>query len=445
MSRRNSSNSGKKFIARARAREREQMLHSRASMDRPEILTEAQAEEIEQTSARLGGRNVRKRQGSETPQGRRKRLRTGNAIAGSAAAAAAAAAMPSNSAEDEMPSVGPSSNAMLQPDAIKRKKRLELVKALSMQKKSSDAGGDSNGRKVLRRRRRRPKQSSQGSTALTEGNTLAAKEEAKPQLASHLPSSSKADHSGAGSPPSSSDAVLASAASSARAAKPDKTSDALEMSSTPLLHWCPGPVLPRWNITSVFHQFLLLGAGKDDNGRSLPFFNGESPALHIEKRQFFREHNVRFVLNMASMDKELHGMSYPVPKGSIRALCLPMQDVDEFTQDMASMFDKGAAFIEEACRLHLTIKGQLKRGECKTRPVSIFVHCVAGVHRSAMAVVWWMVKYHGWNLRDAWGTVRGTRDKACGWTNVTLGGSPDTGRKSNWFTGCWNILTKANT
>ena len=185
----------------------------------------------------------------------------------------------------------------------------------------------------------------------------------------------------------------------------------------------------------------------DENGRCLPFFRGESPALHAEKQQFFCEHNVRFVLNMARGATELRDMSYPVNKGSIRAQSLSMNDVDAFTPDMARMFDTAAAFIEEACVLHLKMKARVQHAKANglpppKRPVSIFVHCVAGVHRSAMAVVWWMVKFRGWNLREAWSTVRETRDTACKWTNVTLGGSPDTGRKSNWFTGCWNVLVK---
>ena len=115
---------------------------------------------------------------------------------------------------------------------------------------------------------------------------------------------------------------------------------------------------------------------------------------------------------------------------------------------MATMFDEGAAFIEKACAMHLRMKARTEYAEAhglpppKAQPVSIFVHCVAGVHRSAMVVVWWMCKYHGWNLRDAWSTVRETRDAACKWSNVTLGGSPETGRKSNWFTGCWNVLVR---
>ena len=214
--------------------------------------------------------------------------------------------------------------------------------------------------------------------------------------------------------------------------------------------WRPIHKFPKWNTTDLFDGFLFLGAGKDDNGRCLPFHKGESESLWSEKNTFFKSYNIRYVLNMASNDHELKESSYSVQKGSIKYLGLPMNDVDEFTNDMALMFDKGAYFIEECCRLHLSMKARhimveeknkdKKKDETnKDLPLSIYVHCVAGVHRSAMVVVWWMVKFRGWNLREAWGTVRNIRDGSCNWRNVTLGGSPEQ-KKSNWFIGAFNKL-----
>jgi len=168
----------------------------------------------------------------------------------------------------------------------------------------------------------------------------------------------------------------------------------------------------------------------------LPYHKGESDALWSEKNTFFKSHNIRYVLNMASVATELKDSSYSVQKGAIKYLGLPMNDTEEFTNEMGIMFDQGAAFIEECCRLHLSMKSRQD-----AQPMSIYVHCVAGVHRSAMVVVWWMVKYHSWNLRHAWGTVRNIRDKSCNWRNVTLGGSPED-KKSNWFIGCWKNLSE---
>jgi len=146
-------------------------------------------------------------------------------------------------------------------------------------------------------------------------------------------------------------------------------------------------------------------------------------------------------------------MSYSVQQGSIKYKGLPMNDVDEFTNQMATMFDQGASFIEECCVNHLSMKARLKEQEQNeleedrdpskqqpnTVPLSIYVHCVAGVNRSAMVVVWWMVKYRAWNLREAWGTVCRIRDDSCKWRNNTLGGSPED-KKSNWFIGAFNTL-----
>ena len=211
--------------------------------------------------------------------------------------------------------------------------------------------------------------------------------------------------------------------------------------------------LPDWNTTDLFDGFLFLGAGHDLNGRSLPFHKGETTALWKEKNSFFKKYNIRYVLNMASTDKELRDMSYSVQQGSIKYKGLPMNDVDEFTNQMATMFDQGASFIEECCVNHLSMKARLKEQEQNeleedrdpskqqpnTVPLSIYVHCVAGVNRSAMVVVWWMVKYRAWNLREAWGTVCRIRDDSCKWRNNTLGGSPED-KKSNWFIGAFNTL-----
>ena len=308
--------------------------------------------------------------------------------------------------------------------SVSADKNKTLLKVLALQKaqRAASATGSSEGGRRRRRlkRSRAPNPHREGAPASKNQHGVAAA--VRPRLSSSSASASSSSSSQAAAPPP----------------------PALPQAH---LSWHPGPPLRKWNITSLFSEFLFLGAGMDENGRCLPFFRGESPALHAEKQQFFCEHNVRFVLNMARGATELRDMSYPVNKGSIRAQSLSMNDVDAFTPDMARMFDTAAAFIEEACVLHLKMKARVQHAKANglpppKRPVSIFVHCVAGVHRSAMAVVWWMVKFRGWNLREAWSTVRETRDTACKWTNVTLGGSPDTGRKSNWFTGCWNVLVK---
>lgn len=57
------------------------------------------------------------------------------------------------------------------------------------------------------------------------------------------------------------------------------------------------------------------------------------------------------------------------------------------------------------------------------QPPAIFVHCVAGVNRSPMVVVWWLCRYHGLHLRDAWDLVRMRRDSGAHWKDVTLGGT----------------------
>ena len=158
---------------------------------------------------------------------------------------------------------------------------------------------------------------------------------------------------------------------------------------------------------------------------------------------------------MASNAKELNHISYSVQEGAIKYLGVPMHDVDAFTKEMATMFNKGAAFIEECCCKHLSMKDRQRKEtkagvanetarrkkQRKEVPMAIYVHCVAGVHRSAMVVVWWMVQYRKWNLRQAWGTVRNIRDGSCNWRNVTLGGSPED-RKSNWFIGAFNTLVE---
>ena len=213
--------------------------------------------------------------------------------------------------------------------------------------------------------------------------------------------------------------------------------------------WKAGRDLKTWNATEIFHNFLFLGAGSDGSGRCLMNMPGDTNVLKAEKMAFYYHNNVRFVLNMSGspLQKELKGNTYPVDTTFLFTppKLIPMNDVDTIDETMTKMFDFGAMYIEKAFQAHLehyaNLSSQQKENPETNRPPSIFVHCVSGVHRSPMVVVWWMVKHHGWAPIDAWNLVRHRRDASCivneatkeTWKNVALGGDHTTGRKRLWF------------
>lgn len=188
-----------------------------------------------------------------------------------------------------------------------------------------------------------------------------------------------------------------------------------------------------FNCSEVIKNFLFLGAGFDVNGRCLTNRQGDPPALRAERLAWFRQNNVSYALNMAAspLQEQLVGIEYPPPE--IRIKGIDMNDLDEWVPEMARMFDEGAAFIEEACNDHLNVQQQCIDQQATNppgtvqyiykKPPGIFVHCVAGVNRSPMVVVWWLAKYHGFSVKDAWDLVRNRRDAGAQWSGITLGGA----------------------
>lgn len=213
--------------------------------------------------------------------------------------------------------------------------------------------------------------------------------------------------------------------------------------------WKAGRQLKTWNTTEIFDNFLFLGAGSDGSGRCLMNMPSDTSVLKAEKMAFYYHNNIRFILNMSGspLQKELNGHTYPVDTSFLLTppKLVPMNDVDTIDETMTKMFDFGAMYIEKAFQAHLehysNLSPQHKEKQGINSPPSIFVHCVSGVHRSPMVVVWWMVKHHGWTPIDAWNLVRHRRDASCivneatkeTWNDVTLGGDPSTGRKRLWF------------
>ena len=212
--------------------------------------------------------------------------------------------------------------------------------------------------------------------------------------------------------------------------------------------WKAGRDLKTWNATEIFHNFLFLGAGSDGSGRCLMNMPGDTNVLKAEKMAFYYHNNVRFVLNMSGspLQKELKGNTYPVDTTFLFTppKLIPMNDVDTIDETMTKMFDFGAMYIEKAFQAHLehyaNLSSEQKENPGTNRPPSIFVHCVSGVHRSPMVVVWWMVKHHGWAPIDAWNPVRHRRDasyrKRSDEGNLEkrcIGGDHTTGRKRLWF------------
>ena len=227
--------------------------------------------------------------------------------------------------------------------------------------------------------------------------------------------------------------------------------------------WNEGRQYNTWNVTEIFKNFLYLGAGTDISKRCLLNMPNDSNILKAEKMAFYYHNNIRYILNMSGspLQKELNGHTYPVDITFFHVLpkLIPMNDIDTIDETMVKMFDYGAAYIEKAFQAHLkyiTKSSQLSTssssstnnndtdknndGQYNKAPM-ILIHCVAGVHRSPMVVVWWMVKYHGWIPEQAWTLVRERRDASCvvnpatnqTWKDVTLGGGYLSGKKKLWF------------
>lgn len=141
-----------------------------------------------------------------------------------------------------------------------------------------------------------------------------------------------------------------------------------------------------------------------------------------------RSRNLSYVLNMAGspLQRELQGISYPLTE--CKEMKIDMNDVDAWDgRDMEEGFEKGARFIQDAWEAHKSVKEQNRKlahtgSKIIRQPPRVFVHCVAGVNRSPMVAVWWLVKYHGLHLRDAWDLVRKRRDSGAHWKDVALGG-----------------------
>ncbi len=180
----------------------------------------------------------------------------------------------------------------------------------------------------------------------------------------------------------------------------------------------PATCETSWNSSEVIKGFLYVGAGWDTQGRVLVNRTPDEKPLRKMRYEWCEAHNMQFALNMAGSphQKELRGIKYVLPNTESRSI--EMNDLDTWSDEMVGGFEAGAAFIELAWQRHLEVKSRRNGAPAPT----IFVHCVAGVNRSPMAVVWWLARYHGVAVRDAWELVRSRRDLGAFWKGVTLGG-----------------------
>ncbi len=184
-----------------------------------------------------------------------------------------------------------------------------------------------------------------------------------------------------------------------------------------------------FNCSEIIKDFLYIGAGFDANGRCITNRANDLPNLKAERLEWCKQKNVCYALNMAAspLQEQLVGIEYPSP--GIKVKGIEMNDLDEWRPEMTQMLDDGAAFIEEACVEHLNVLSQQIVKSARIKPPSIFVHCVAGVNRSPMVVVWWLLKYHNFTVKDAWDLVRRRRDLGVQWSNITLGGAITAGNE----------------
>mmetsp|Transcript_423 Transcript_423/g.620 ORF Transcript_423/g.620 Transcript_423/m.620 type:complete len:988 (-) Transcript_423:444-3407(-) len=190
----------------------------------------------------------------------------------------------------------------------------------------------------------------------------------------------------------------------------------------------PTDTRTSWNASEVIKGFLYVGAGWDQNQRCLVNRKNDDMELKASRMAWCRDHNMCYALNMAGSphQRELRGIGYVLPE--TKSVRIDVNDLDIWDeQSMRKGFERGADFIEEAWKAHVLAKErcqQASNSQMRIVPPTIFVHCVAGVNRSPMSVVWWLCKYHGLRIRDAWELVRKRRDQGAHWTDVTLGGPP---------------------
>jgi len=187
----------------------------------------------------------------------------------------------------------------------------------------------------------------------------------------------------------------------------------------------PSSTETSWNASEVIKGFLYIGAGYDVHGRCLVNRSKDPPELKLARQEWCLAHQMCYAVNMAGspLQVELKGMHYCLK--NTKFCRVDMNDLDTWNEaEMIQGFEAGAAFIEEAWRQHRKVRTQssLATSGVKIVPPTILVHCVAGVNRSPMCVVWWLARYHGVHIKDAWDLVRSRRDQGAFWKDVTLGG-----------------------
>ena len=188
----------------------------------------------------------------------------------------------------------------------------------------------------------------------------------------------------------------------------------------------PAQCATSWNASEIIKDFLFIGAGWCQSNRCLVNREGDDFTLKTNRVLWTRSRNMVYALNMAGspLQKELRGIKYVLDE--TRSKRIDMNDLDIWDEEnMHKGFDKGAEFIEEAWKTHREVrsKNAMTSNVAQRRvPPTILVHCVAGVNRSPMCVVWWLVRFHGVSVRDAWDLIRTRRDIGANWKNVTLGG-----------------------
>lgn len=190
----------------------------------------------------------------------------------------------------------------------------------------------------------------------------------------------------------------------------------------------PDKIASSWNASEVLKDFLFIGAGYDKRQRALvtnPYKCDRDDSKVSERQDFLKEHNIRFFLNMAGHEsqKELKDISYDISPKQVYSV--PLNDVDSWPgQKMVEALDNASDFITKAYYVHCKYKEQYRSptGSLTKNPPKVLIHCVAGVNRSAFVVVWWLVKHHKLELKNAWNLVVKRRDSAVSWKDITLGG-----------------------
>eukprot|EP00924_Labyrinthula_sp_SR-Ha-C_P008959 snap_masked-scaffold_2-processed-gene-7.53-mRNA-1 protein AED:1.00 eAED:1.00 QI:0/-1/0/0/-1/1/1/0/518 len=184
-----------------------------------------------------------------------------------------------------------------------------------------------------------------------------------------------------------------------------------------------------WNASEILRGFLYVGAGFDKNRRCLVNNNFSFTDVdpHVEERiKFAEDHSLVYFLNMAASPNqlELSSISYPTQKDKSPNFVksISMNDVDAWNPEMDASLFQAANFIQEVFKIHLFAKTEFRSPTQRVWLPRILVHCVAGVNRSALAVVFWLAKFHNLRLDDAWDLVVQRRDHGVEWKNTTLSG-----------------------